>query len=236
MATSPHQVPIFEGTKTSSSPVFFEVHPYVALEHFQRTCTQSERVQYEAVPLEKRTAWLSGRYVVKNAIRKMYEAHNMHISILDIEIHNTDAGVPYAVSLPSGNRLPVHLSISHAHGYACGAVIPSESVNGLGIDIEQMRTFATETLDAFLTSEEKEFLATYADAMQMYYATLLWSIKEAYLKACGVGLRVHPRSITCEFGLSSDTVTLKHDGVPVELQSVYWTTIDDLYILVIITL
>jgi 4'-phosphopantetheinyl transferase len=88
---------------------------------------------------------------------------------------------------------PVALSISHAFPFAL-AVATRDDV-ALGVDIERIRDFSEHTWRAFLTPAEKEFIAAAPKARRRELRTLAWSLKEAVLKALGVGLRMHPAHV-----------------------------------------
>ncbi len=65
----------------------------------------------------------------------------------------------------------------------------------IGLDIEYIRELSSEVLANFLTAKEKKWLKTQPVSYFKKNTVLLWTLKEAYLKTLGVGLRTHPQSI-----------------------------------------
>jgi phosphopantetheinyl transferase len=92
-----------------------------------------------------------------------------------------------------GDSSSVAVSISHAFPFALACAVADDIA--LGIDIERIRNFATNTREAFLTTAEKTIIANAPPKKKKYLPTLCWSLKESVLKALGTGLRVHPRQV-----------------------------------------
>jgi phosphopantetheinyl transferase len=88
----------------------------------------------------------------------------------------------------------IDFSISHSKGLAVAQAIRRDQ-GRVGVDIEAIRTFALPTARAFLTKSEYHTVSHVPPAEQAYLMTLFWCMKEAYLKACGVGLLVHPSRV-----------------------------------------
>nr|AAM97304.2 4'-phosphopantetheinyl transferase [uncultured bacterium CSLC2] len=86
------------------------------------------------------------------------------------------------------------VSVSHAYPHVIAASTNTKHVE-LGVDVERIRTFAPEIWKSFLTPREKELIAASPVVERAYLRTLAWSGKESVLKAIGVGLRMHPKSI-----------------------------------------
>ena len=99
---------------------------------------------------------------------------------------------------PSLSGAPgVHFSVSHSGDAAVVAV----SANPLGVDIEEIRPVTAEVLEESLTREERTRVRVAHDPLVSFYAH--WTLKEAYLKACGVGLNVPLHSLQVTPGESS---------------------------------
>ncbi len=92
------------------------------------------------------------------------------ISPVLIAFSRNQFGKPYL------NKNPLHFNLSHSESYALLGVHSSFPI---GVDIEKRKRRIP--LDSFLYPSEKQDLETVLDP------TLLWSIKEAYVKALGIG-------------------------------------------------
>ena len=63
-----------------------------------------------------------------------------------------------------------------------------------GIDIEKIRVYDEIMATKILSSEEYQFVNSRKN--KSYYFTLLWTLKEAYLKAIGTGINIKLNSIS----------------------------------------
>lgn len=135
--------------------------------------------------------WLASRFAVKQAVSEL--APRMQST--DFAIGHSTLGAPQIItSRHQGALARITISISHTKTY--GAAVAGPTAAGpVGIDIEYVREFADATLRAFLTAEEYRTVRRQPPPAQAALATQYWSCKEAYLKAQGVGLRVHPQNV-----------------------------------------
>lgn len=136
---------------------------------------------------------------------------------------NPGAKPTFSLVLPKGLRAradriakDLDFSVSHAQGKAIAGVAYRARI---GVDTELVRQFAPQTVRAFLTGAEFASLPE-AGALRNERITLLWCLKEAYLKALGAGLRIHPNRI--EIRPEGSRLRLLHDGAPVEAK-LEWT-------------
>jgi 4'-phosphopantetheinyl transferase len=97
-------------------------------------------------------------------------------------------GKPHLLSLPEGEE-PLHFNLSHTHGMVVLAV--SRQVP-LGVDVEdESRVVGAEALTArFFAPEELRELKTLPENARQAHFLRLWTLKEAYVKALGLGLRI----------------------------------------------
>jgi len=195
--------------------------------------SDNEREYFGRIPHHKRDDWLLGRMASKYAIQAyVCKVSNSTITLPCIEIVS-GTGLPPTFILTSQTTLLTEralLTLSHSHGIAVAQVCTKNDAGGIGVDIERVRDFEDATLRAFLTEEEYDRSHNGLEPLPVH-ATLLWSIKEAYLKAIGVGLRVHPKLVEVvmgEGGQGYKTIRVNGEAVPVQI---YWTTIDDFYII-----
>lgn len=81
---------------------------------------------------------------------------------------------------------PLHLSLSHGGGWVAAAASADHPV---GIDIERAKPLPAWVLDHMMAPAERDWAGD--DATR---AMALWSLKEAWMKATGDGLRRDPRT------------------------------------------
>ena len=94
----------------------------------------------------------------------------------------TFSGKPY---LPAGP----YLSVSHTRGAAACAV----GTSPVGVDIETMRRI-TEHLIHRVCSDAEAAWVSKSENPEAAFLTL-WTLKEAYMKYLGLGLRLDPRTV-----------------------------------------
>ncbi len=153
--------------------------------------TDREAAVVAALPREGRRAeWMAGRAVAKALLARVAGdpgGKGMRFEILP------DAGrVPIPGIVDAGGQshtLGYSLSISHRAGAAAAAVVPSAS-GRVGIDVEVMEARSDALLADYFSADEARLLAGLSGMWRAHGIALLWSIKEALLKAAGVGLSV----------------------------------------------
>ncbi|MGX4764084.1 4'-phosphopantetheinyl transferase family protein [Holzapfeliella sp. JNUCC 72] len=82
-------------------------------------------------------------------------------------------------------------SIAHSHNH----VIVVTSQTNIGADIEQYQSINPKRFHRAFSTKEWDYLMTLSQDEQSYTALKLWTIKEAVLKAIGVGLPGNPKSV-----------------------------------------
>jgi phosphopantetheinyl transferase len=149
----------------------------------------SETSKLESLVHEKRRRdWLSGRLIGKLLVMRHLGAASPRpacVEILSDGDHKPVAGVID----DRGRRTELSwcLSISHRDGAAGAALVTSGRV---GIDIEVMEPRSEALLDDYFTPGEVQMVAGLGSPLSGWGIGLFWSIKEAGLKAVGVGLSV----------------------------------------------
>ncbi len=141
----------------------------------------------------RRTEWLLGRIVAKDAIRQWAkERFNLELAPIDVQILPTITGKPwvYCPELAAITQLP-DISISHSQDYYVAAVCtPGMQV---GIDTQKLNGVRTDDWhDVAFSLQEFDILAQSA---QQNPALLIgaWCAKEAAAKAAGIGLQGNPK-------------------------------------------
>ena len=140
---------------------------------------------------KRRNEWLLGRWTAKSLVRSLTVYRDFRLD--QIEIGNNPQGEPY-FQLPGQAPSGTCLSISHSDAFAFCALAPARGLR-VGADLEKIEA-RTETfvLDYF-TPGERRMVQTHPPGSRAELVTLVWSIKEAMLKALGVGLRQDTRSV-----------------------------------------
>lgn len=97
-----------------------------------------------------------------------------------------------ALTAASGATPPLQFNLSHAGGLALYAFSTNHPI---GVDLEQRRPLDVAALaKAFFSNGERAFLSQFSAAEQHIQFFQLWTCKEAYLKAIGLGLSRLERS------------------------------------------
>lgn len=154
--------------------------------------------------------WLAGRIAAKQAIQKLIGPNNLP-DYKQIEITYSELGQPKYKN--------INISISHVEDFAAAEAVTHGKV---GIDIEHIRVFPKLVYDKFLTEKEKLWLTSLPVEKFDTYTTILWSLKESYLKALGLGIRKSPAEVEFEL-IGTEFKITNHllDG-----QASFWYNID----------
>lgn len=135
----------------------------------------AEALRHAAFRMEKRRSeWLAGRLAAKNLLAET----GMAEALSSLEIGMDSLGRPAC-----GNNL---LSISHSNGWALAAFKPGSAF--LGADLEKIEERHPAWYRDYFHSSE-------LPAPDPSEATRLWTIKEALMKALGLGLTADPLTI-----------------------------------------
>ncbi|MEO8466773.1 MAG: 4'-phosphopantetheinyl transferase superfamily protein [Gammaproteobacteria bacterium] len=150
-------------------------------ERMAQLTTQADREHSAAVTHPRRRAErLAGRALLRYALEQFTGR-----SATSHELRAAAEGKPECVGGPA-------ISLSHSGEIVVCAVA---AVDAVGVDVEtrRARTFSAATLAAqYFTPEETAWVEGDADRFRM-----LWVLKEAYLKALGVGLAGGLRALEC---------------------------------------
>lgn len=162
-----------------------------------------ETKELSTKPTHKRSTWQLGRFAAKQAIRRfLHWRYQASHPLRDIQIMRAPGAKPHFELAQSSPRVPadlagqIDLSISHAGNVGVADIALIQSDGLVGVDVERIRHFKAETVNSFLTAEERELLSCGPVEHYDQLATLMWSVKEAYLKARGIGIVQHPNTIS----------------------------------------
>lgn len=79
-------------------------------------------------------------------------------------------------------RKDFYFNISHSKDY----VVIACDKNNLGIDIEYIKDRSLDLMEKIFTLEEQEYVLIQQDKIRAFYE--IWTLKESYIKALGLGL------------------------------------------------
>jgi 4'-phosphopantetheinyl transferase len=151
-----------------------------------------EKRRLELLRFPKRRAeWLLGRRTAKMLLLSSL-ASLRGIDPGSLSIENEPEGAPCAFQ--GGERLDLSLSISHRGRLALCAFCEGQDCS-LGADIEKIESRNEVFAEDYFTRVEQNQLDGSAGAERDRLVTLIWSAKEAALKALLKGLRLDTRSV-----------------------------------------
>lgn len=120
----------------------------------------------------------------RQALREILSLY-LNIAPQSLSIAYTDYKKPY---LSSPNEPRIEFNVSHS---ASQSMIAINSITPIGIDIEQIREVDYDKLlKRFFTSDEQAAFMQLPDHEKQSAFFVLWTQKEALLKAYGTGLRL----------------------------------------------
>ena len=100
------------------------------------------------------------------------------------EMARTEKGKPYFPDFPA-----VHFNLSHGRGMAVCLLSSHEC----GVDVEQRRPLREKVVSRVFSREEQSALQTADDPDFLF--TRLWTLKESYVKAIGIGVSYPMREV-----------------------------------------
>ncbi len=154
--------------------------------------SEGERRRLDGMRFDKRRReWLLGRQTVKSLLlRSLDDLRGVKPS--DLSIENEPEGAPYVVY--EGERLDISLSISHRDQLAFCAMMPGDGCS-VGADIEKIEAREPVFIGDYFTETEQRIVHNGPKKLCDLKVTLIWSAKEAVLKALRKGLRLDTHSV-----------------------------------------
>lgn len=156
--------------------------------------TPGEEAVLARLRVPKRAAdWSLGRWVAKGAVvgALAAEVGGEGLRPRDVEILAGPGGAPGVCVLAPGAWPEVALSLSHAAG--TGFAAAALGMVRVGCDVEGVAVRSGAFVEDYLTRDEAAWVRS-SGADAALRATLVWSAKEAALKALGEGLRRDTRT------------------------------------------
>lgn len=150
---------------------------------------------------ERRRGFILSRFLLRRLV-----ADTTGQAFADIRFARADSGRLW-LAAPDG----WHISLSHARDHV--AVMLAR--RPCGVDIERPHAVRFQALaDRYFSEAERHYLATLPDSDKAHTFFRLWTLKEAGVKALGVGLAHH--LATLSFDVSRET-PLQLGGEPLQL-------------------
>ncbi len=182
---------------------------------------------YSRLKIPARLAeWETSRLAVKKLIKDTVPGTE-DIPLTTIQVQKEPSGAPYVIVDGMG-RLPGCLSISHSNGYVFAGY--AEETTRFGVDLELVEERSKEFVLDYFTENEIQYLDCCSKDHKPGIITLIWSAKEAVLKAARLGLTVDTRRIeitpqTC-FEISPFWQTARIDCLELGLDfpRLFWRT------------
>ena len=156
---------------------------------------RQEREYLDTLRFEKRRSeWFAGRIALKHLLLAANPALSQH-ELPKIQILKTEVGAPYL--LIDGDSHPNNkISLSHSNGYVFCAF--SNEYDHLGVDLERVEKRPQDFMQDFFTPDELDHISRLPSESHPLIATLIWSAKEAVLKALSLGLKVDTRKVNVQ--------------------------------------
>lgn len=150
---------------------------------------------------ERQRHFILSRHLLRSLI-----ADTCNISYAAAQFRRADSG-RLLLDSPEG----WHISISHCHQHVAVML----AAQPCGVDIEVARTVRFQALaNRYFSEIEKNYLTTFSDTEKALPFFRLWTLKEASVKALGVGLANHLADLS--FDVSKE-VPVQLAGEPLQL-------------------
>ena len=156
---------------------------------------------------KRRQEWLLGRRTAKRLLAAHLDEQDAAPPLAQITVANDPTGAPYAL-IESGRdagRIPVSLTISHSRGVAfCALAAQAGAVEAgtaarlprVGGDVELIEPREASFVRDYFAPDEQAAVTAAPAVWRDGLTTVIWSVKEAALKALRLGLSVDPRWVT----------------------------------------
>lgn len=150
----------------------------------------AERAHLAALRIHRRRAeWRLGRWTAKLAVALVDGRGDLALD--RIAIIATESGAP----LPLIDATPARCAISISHAAGRGLCTIGPSTVALGCDLERVEPRSSAFLGDYFTVAEGAAVELAGSDQRACLATLIWSAKEAALKALREGLRLDAREV-----------------------------------------
>ncbi len=151
-----------------------------------------------------------------------------NLLLSELSFDNEASGAPFVEW--QGKRNQGSLSISHRGEYAVAAFCRDPDTS-IGIDLELIEPKSHGFVEDYFTAQEADWVFGLPEDQQALAASLLWSGREALLKALQLGLRIDTRQIALgipNFDITDDWQPLDIRKCPPEAThlQLFWKRVD----------
>jgi phosphopantetheinyl transferase len=182
---------------------FTDFPPLKTAHLLERFFSTAEITEYQKFKIPKRQSeWLASRLLVKQLVQRVFDQKELPLE--SITLRKEPSGVPY-VALEGQQRVG-WLSISHSQGGVLAA-FSQEVALRFGVDLEFIEPRPLDLFADYFTPSELAWISSLDEQCQKVNANLVWSAKEAYLKALEKGLQMDTRKINIY--PSADVLSIK---------------------------
>lgn len=184
------------------------------MDHYWHLLTKDEQVHAKAFYFAED----SNRYIVTRAILRKLIAGYLGIFPQDILFQYTKYGKPYLCLNLKNNSQLLKFNLSHSKDAIIYGI--TKNIN-IGVDIEFInKDFAIDDLvEQCCSRQEQNTLITLLDEQKYSYFYNLWVVKEALVKAMGLGLSYDLKQIHVNFNKNK----LINATNVVNNEKLYWT-------------
>lgn len=144
---------------------------------------------------KRRDEWLAGRWLAKNLLLQGSKSLS-NAQMNEIAIEKNADGSPFVNW--KGTILPGSISISHRSGIIAAAWTSCPDFR-IGIDLELVEPKAISFIEDYFTNTEIETVLNQELEEQACISSLIWSAKEAVMKAMHTGLSIDTRQVEIGF-------------------------------------
>jgi 4'-phosphopantetheinyl transferase len=184
-----------------------DVHEPALLSRYAELLSAQEAGQHEGYRLEK----LRHQYLVSRVLVRSVLARRLGVSPAEVVLRTTSAGRPELAA--PGDRRRANFNLSHTDGLIVLAVTDGPPI---GVDVERYDRDVDVVALArrFFAPAEHEALLAAAEERRRELFLAYWTLKEAFLKARGVGIADGLGSIAFAFdpGATIRALTAAADG------------------------
>ncbi|MBA4385002.1 MAG: hypothetical protein C0410_09720 [Anaerolinea sp.] len=171
---------------------FTDSLPFRTAQLLERFFSYQEIEEYQKFKIQKRqTEWFASRLAVKKLVQQVMAAKTV-FPLASITIHKKNSGLPYIVV--EGLGRVGWLSMSHSQHGVLAAFSQDDSLH-FGVDLEFIEPRSLDLFVDYFTTSEITWISNSDLHNKDLNANLVWSAKEAYLKAIGLGLHMDTRKI-----------------------------------------
>jgi phosphopantetheine--protein transferase-like protein len=159
------------------------------------TLTEEEAEEFRSKKVTKRAnEWVVGRIALKRSVQRLLACRDhTELPARDIRITADGNGKPQVQVSDGDGSTMGEVSLSHSNGLAIAAAACEEGFLGVGIDLEQVQDRSQAWVEDCFTPDEIHRARNARDPQRVF--TAMWALKEAALKALGMGLRIDLKTI-----------------------------------------